>query len=651
MAQAALSEMVSAANAHLSDVTRNRVVGGTAPRFELYHDTLSLCSYKVRMALAEKRIAYRSHDLSILPPMMENYQPDYVRLRLQGAPIGRLVDGFTGRSAMDSEGFDPCVVPTLIDHEAEQVMVDSLAILRYLDQTGEGPELIPVRLRREIERQMAIVDGTPHVAILYGAHPDGDFRAAMLRDKMPGIHDYKIMKLMEARALAAGNPALTTAYDAKLRKEAAARAFVQMPEMMRGAATEVDRVIGELEADLEPGGDWLVGDRFTMADLVWAVSLYRLNWLGMGFLWEGGHPLGRQRPRVAAYAQRLFARPSLRESVVDWPGHPTTEFVENFSNNARSDAHGTGRTAGVPANGQGRTMMKSTRDIREDRITDAVLSTFDQTTSPRNKKIFTAFARHLHAFIEEVEPTEEEWLAAIEFLTRTGKLCDDKRQEFILLSDVLGATARVDLINHRFPAGATENSVLGPFFMENRPTCANGDDISGGQRGDPMFFNGRVLDIDGRPIQGARVDVWHSDGIGAYDVMMPDLGEAETAMRGLFRADAEGRFWFNSIVPISYPIPLDGPVGELMRATNRSPTRPAHVHVRIEAPGFERLTTMLFVEGDPHLDTDPVFGVKNSLVVDFTQSSGHRAPDGERIADGTHVVDHDFVLAKSQRSG
>jgi hydroxyquinol 1,2-dioxygenase len=184
--------------------------------------------------------------------------------------------------------------------------------------------------------------------------------------------------------------------------------------------------------------------------------------------------------------------------------------------------------------------------------------------------------------------------------------------------------------------------------MENRPTCANGDDISGGQRGEPMFFSGRVLDGEGKPLAGARVDIWHSDGIGAYDVMMQDLGGAETAMRGLFRADAEGRFWFSSIVPISYPIPLDGTVGELMRAAGRSPTRPAHVHVRVEAPGFERLTTMLFVDGDPHLDTDPVFGVKNSLIVPFTPASDHRAPDGERVPDGSHVVAYDFVLAKAR---
>jgi hydroxyquinol 1,2-dioxygenase len=595
------------------------------------------------MALAEKRIPYRSHDIGILPPMMENYQPDYVRLRLQAAPHARLVDGFTGRSSMDSEGFDPCVVPTLVDHEAGQVLVDSRAILLYLDQIGDGPELVPARHRREIERQMAIVDATPHVAILYGAHPDGDFRAEMIRDAMPGIHDYKIMKLMEARALGAGDPTLTRAYDAKLRKEAAARAFVGQPELMRAAVAEVARVIGDLEHDLEHGHDWLIGERFTMADLVWATSLYRLKWLGMGFLWEGGQALGTVRPRVGAYARRLFQRPSFRQAVADWPGHPATEFVQGPSVDGHARANGAGN--------QERTVMKSTRDIREDRITDAVLSTFEQTANPRHKKILTAMARHLHAFIEEVEPTEAEWLAAIDFLTRTGQMCDAKRQEFILLSDVLGATARVDLINHRFPAGATQNSVLGPFFMENRPTCANGDDISGGQRGDPMFFNGRVLDSEGRPVQGARVDIWHSDGIGAYDVMMPHLGEGETAMRGLFRADADGRFWFSSIVPISYPIPLDGTVGELMRATNRSPTRPAHVHVRVEAPGYERLTTMLFVDGDPHLDTDPVFGVKNPLIVPFMPASNHRAPDGARVADGTYVVDYDFVLAKSRPNG
>jgi hydroxyquinol 1,2-dioxygenase len=644
MATAALSDMVRAANAHLADPALNRVVGAAAaPHFELYHFGLSLCSYKLRLALAEKGIPYRSHDIGILPPVMANYQPDYVRLRLSALPGGRLVDGYSGRSAVTSEGFDPCAVPTLVDHEAGRVLVDSRAILEHLDEGGDGPELIPARHRREIQRQMAIVDATPHVAVLYGAHPDGDFRPKILRESMPGIHDNKIMRLMEARSLAVGDPALTTAYDAKIRKEAAAKAFLRDPVLMRGALTEIDRLIGQLETDLAHGGDWLIGERYSTADLVWTASLYRLAWLGMAFLWEGGDPRGSKRPAVKAYVARLLARPSVREAIIDWPGHPASEFVQDPAGRPLNGGDQPRR-----ANGQGSNGQRSTRDIREDRVTEAVLSTFEQTPNARRKKIFKSLIRHLHAFIEEIEPTEAEWLAALDFLTRTGKLSDEKRQEFILLSDVLGATARVDLINHRFPAGATENSVLGPFFMENRPLCANGDDISGGQKGEPMFFSGRVLDPEGRPVAGARVDIWHSDGIGAYDVMMPNLDEA--AMRGLFRADEEGRFWFTSITPTSYPIPLDGTVGELMRATGRSPVRPAHVHVRIEAPGFERLTTMLFVEGDPHLDSDPVFGVKSSLIVPFDAQNGRRTPDGSRVEDGAKVVEHDFVLAKKRQS-
>ena len=200
------------------------------------------------------------------------------------------------------------------------------------------------------------------------------------------------------------------------------------------------------------------------------------------------------------------------------------------------------------------------------------------------------------------------------------------------------------MINHRFPAGATENSVLGPFFVEDRPSFTNGADISVGIKGEPMLFSARVLDTDGRPVAGARVDIWHSDAVGAYDVMMPD--RQQPAMRGLFRTDNEGRFWFTSILPTSYPIPDDGPVGQLLQTANRSIMRPAHVHVRIEAPGYQRLTSMLFINGDPYLDSDPVFGVKNSLVVDFKQQSGVRTPDGSKAPDPCYTVQYDFVLAR-----
>jgi hydroxyquinol 1,2-dioxygenase len=236
-------------------------------------------------------------------------------------------------------------------------------------------------------------------------------------------------------------------------------------------------------------------------------------------------------------------------------------------------------------------------------------------------------------------------------LTRTGKLCDDDRQEFILLSDVLGVTTRVDLINHRFPAGATEHSVLGPFFVADRPAFDNGADITNGVEGQPLLVSCRVLDSQGKPVAGARVDIWHSDDSGYYDILMPNRnrqGRDRLALRGLFRSDADGRFWFTSIVPASYPIPTDGTVGELLNAAGRSPVRPAHLHVRIEAPGYERLTTMLFVAGDKHLDSDPVFGVKSSLIVPFKKlHSGQHAPDGAALPAGGYGVSHDFVLTRT----
>lgn len=259
--------------------------------------------------------------------------------------------------------------------------------------------------------------------------------------------------------------------------------------------------------------------------------------------------------------------------------------------------------------------------------------------------MLNAFTKHLHAFLEEVQPSEAEWEWGIEFLTKTGHLSKGGRQEFILLSDVMGATARVDLMNNRRPTGATENSVLGPFYVEDRPAFENGADISGGIKGKPMFFNGRVLDTEGKPIPGARVDVWHADEDGGYDIINPDV---EVAMRGLFRADAQGRFWFTSILPESYPIPDDGTVGQLLHTARRNIMRPAHVHVRVEAPGYGRLTTMLFLEGDPYLDADPVFGVKQSLVMPFEEKTDARAPDGKAMPSPCWCVDYDFVLARDR---
>lgn len=638
MAERGLAERVAAANAPLTDPDRNRLIGSGARRFELYHFALSVCSHKVRTALAEKHAAWISHDIGILPPLMENYHPDYVRLRMQGGGSRELVGGYTGRSSTTTEGFDPCVVPTLVDHETGQVIVDSRAICDHIDKVWQsGTELIPERLRREIDTEIAIVDGTPHVAVLYGAHPDGDFRPQMLQANMPGAHDFKIMKLMEGRSLSVGHPRLIAAYDAKIRKEAAARHFVASPDMMRQATEEILGIVEALESRLTDGREWICGDAYTMADIQWAVSLFRLKWLGMGFAWEGGHALGDiERPMVAAYAHRLFERPSFRDAVIHWPGNPPSEFVSEFY-----DKHGLDdATPAQPALKPG----EHGRDIREENLTGAVLETMKNAPNPRIKKVLNAFTRHLHEFIDEIEPSEEEWEWAIEWLTRTGQLSVGGRQEFVLLSDVTGATARVDMVNHRFPDGATENSVLGPFFVENSPSFQNGADISGGIKGEAMLMRSRVLDTEGKPIPNARVDIWHSDDDGAYDILMP--GMDQLAMRGMFRTDYEGRFWFTSIKPHSYPIPDDGTVGELLRASNRSIIRPAHVHVRVDVPGFHRLTTMLFVQGDEYMDSDPVFGVKNSLVVPYEMKPGQRMPDGARAPDPCWVVDYDFVMAR-----
>lgn len=634
-----IRQYVADANQVLTDPDLNRQIGTGFPRFEVYHFGLSVCSQKVRMALFEKGAPFNSHDVNIFPPVNQNYHPHYVRLRLQGGRGRDLVGGYTGRSSTTTEGFDPCVVPTVVDLETEEVLVDSAKICAHIDRVYEGgTELVPARLKSEIEREIAIVDGTPHVAVLYGAHPDGDFRPKNVRGVMPGMHDRKIMKLMEGRSLSVGHPRLVAAYDAKIRKEAAAKNYIATGEMMRSATAEIVDIVAALDSRLADGRTWVCGDAFTMADIQWAISLWRIKWLGMGFAWTGKHSLnGTERPHVAAYAERLFSRPSFEDAILRWPTNPPSEYVMDHY-------HEPGET--TPPTVKGKVANAHGRDIREESLTDVVLKTMAGAHNPRAKKVLNAFTKHLHAFVEEVEPTEEEWEFAIEFLTKTGHLSTGGRQEFVLLSDVMGVTARVDMINHRFPAGATENSVLGPFFVEDRKTFENGQDISGGIKGDPMFFNARVLDTDRQPIHGARVDVWHSDDEGSYDVMMPELDG--TAMRGLFRSDDRGRFWFTSILPTSYPIPNDGTVGQLLKAADRSVIRPGHVHVRIEAPGFERLTTMLFIDDDPYLDADPVFGVKQSLVMPFEIKSGQRMPDGKSLPDNTYCVDYDFVLARKR---
>ena len=285
------------------------------------------------------------------------------------------------------------------------------------------------------------------------------------------------------------------------------------------------------------------------------------------------------------------------------------------------------------------------RDFDENNITAAVIDRYQNTPDPRLKKIMTSLVQHLHDFVRDVEPTEAEWGQAIEFLTRTGKLCTDKRQEFILLSDTLGVSMLVDAINHRFAEGTTETTVKGPFYVQNPPEAAFGADIRGEAKGDPLYIDGSILSEDGKPVANAIVDVWHSDAEGFYDVQLPEL--EEPTLRARFHSDSQGRFRFWTIMPRYYPIPYDGTVGDMLKATERHPYRPAHVHFMILAEGHEPLVTHLFVDGDQYLDSDAVFAVKNSLIRDFTREAPGIAPDGKKIDVPWRKLHSDFVLSKA----
>jgi hydroxyquinol 1,2-dioxygenase len=259
----------------------------------------------------------------------------------------------------------------------------------------------------------------------------------------------------------------------------------------------------------------------------------------------------------------------------------------------------------------------------------------------------TSLIKHLHAFVREVELTEPEWLAGIQFLTATGQKCDDKRQEYILLSDTLGVSMLVDAINHRKPSGATESTVLGPFYVPGAPELPIGADLSAGLSGEKAHFTGHVLTAEGRPIAGATLDVWSTDNEGWYDVQLQ--GQAMRA-RGKITTDADGRYAFWTVKPVSYPIPTDGPVGQMLLRMGRHPYRPAHTHMILSAPGYETVTTHVFVEGDPYLESDAVFAVKNSLVVEFKQHQPGIAPDGKRMDKPYCTVQYDFGLVPSRQA-
>jgi len=281
--------------------------------------------------------------------------------------------------------------------------------------------------------------------------------------------------------------------------------------------------------------------------------------------------------------------------------------------------------------------------FNEDTATEIVLSRLENCQDPRLKEIMTSVITHLHAIVRETEPTMDEWMAAIQFLTATGQKCDDKRQEWILLSDTLGVSMLVDTINHRARDGATESTVLGPFHVANAPEKANGDALTDID-GEVCIVEGRVLDTDGNPIAGAKVDTWQSDPEGFYDVQK-EGGEAD--LRGVFRTDEQGRFWFRTVMPLYYPVPTDGPAGQLLEGLGRHAYRPAHIHFMIDAPDQNQLVTHLFDEADPYLGSDVVFGVKSSLIKQFDTVTGGEMVDRLGVSVPFRYVSHDFVLQQA----
>lgn len=283
-------------------------------------------------------------------------------------------------------------------------------------------------------------------------------------------------------------------------------------------------------------------------------------------------------------------------------------------------------------------------DDRLQAVTDEVVASFAETKDSRLEEIVTSLTRHLHAFARDVRLTQDEWEAGIDFLTRVGYITDARRQEFILLSDVLGLSMLTVGINAPVSAGATESTVFGPFFVENAPEVALGGDIAVGVKGTPCWVSGTVTDTAGAPVAGARIEVWEADEDGFYDVQYPS---GALAGRGRLVAGPAGEYRFWSVRPSAYPIPADGPVGELLRATGRGPMRPAHLHFKVEEPNHRTLITHIFAAGDEYLDRDAVFGVKPSLVVDFADHGPGAAPDG-RVLDGPwNSVRFDIVLEKS----
>jgi len=287
--------------------------------------------------------------------------------------------------------------------------------------------------------------------------------------------------------------------------------------------------------------------------------------------------------------------------------------------------------------------------VTEDNITDLAAARWGTAGDPRLAELMSALVRHLHAFAREVRLTEDEWIAAMRWLTRSGQVSDEKREELILASDVLGLSMLVVQMNHRFDPRATPATVLGPFHIEGSPELAYGADMSDGVPGTPLYVHGTVRDVDGTPVAGAVLDVWQADTEGLYESQVAGIDDTDEArLRGKYASREDGTYCVRTIAPRGYSIPMDGPVGDLVSRTAISHFRPAHVHFLVDAPGHEPLTTHLFQEGAEYLDSDVVFGTKQELVVAFEPREPGTTPDGGSATQSWVEARYDFVLQRTR---
>jgi len=287
------------------------------------------------------------------------------------------------------------------------------------------------------------------------------------------------------------------------------------------------------------------------------------------------------------------------------------------------------------------------KDLTIDNITENTIVINSQSSDQRLTYVMERLVTHLHDFARETRLSTTEWMAALNFLVKVGQISTDVRHEFILLSDILGLSLLVDAIDHPKPPASTEGSVLGPFHTHEAETMAHGDHMSHDTEGEPCIVISTIKDVHGNPIEGVKIDIWETDSTGHYDVQHPDRDGPDG--RCVMRSDKDGLFWFKAIVPVPYPIPHDGPVGQLLKLLHRHPWRPAHMHFMFEKPGWDHLITALYIRNDPYETSDAVFGVKQSLIVDFVQADAETAKQ-YGVKEGSKVLQHDFVLVSEKET-